>query len=105
MRIRDLRGEVQLMRGRRSEDGTLNPTGIVWLAVNSTLRSKRRRNSGSEGFAQGSPSGYGFYVPQPINIPFLIFDRSQDHRERQKENEGGGQNDGQRVDGYVSFCA
>ena len=93
-------GDARSAERMRSEDGTLNLASIVWLTEISTLRSKRRRNSGGlEDSEQDSPSGYDFYVPRLADIQFLIFDCSQNPEERQKENGSGGQNAEQRANG------
>ena len=88
------------MEGVRGEDGTFNPTSIIQLAENPTLRPMKRLNpDGSEVSTQGILSGYGFYTPHMVDFSFLIFNHSQDRGERREENEGGEQNGGQRVDG------
>lgn len=84
----------------RSEGGTLNHASVVRLVENPTLRSRKRLNpDGSEASIQGVLPGYGLFVQYPVDSPLLIFNRSQDHEERQKEGGGGRQNGGQRVDG------
>ena len=78
-------------------------TGGCQLTENSILRSRKRRDSGgSGGSVQCFPSEY--VLPVQMRTPFLTFNRSHDREERWKADGSGGQN-GQRVDGYVLYCA
>ena len=84
----------------RSEHGTLSCATVVWLAENSIFRSRKSVGPGSsEASIKGAPLGYCFHGPHPVDLSFLIFDRSLDPGGRWEEKGGGRQNGGQRMGG------